>query len=123
MLCYRERCQEQRSNQDYLPRRGGVISSERRCREVGSAGRAGVKVDNANRIAVLDEQGIVLPGAAEALGAEDNINIAKISWLSNRESGKAYGSMVVYVTKGSDAKRLLEGRYFDLAGIGLHKRL
>ena len=58
----------------------------------------------------------MLPGAATALGAENNVNIAKISWLSNKESGKAYGSMVVYVTKGSDAKRLLEGLYFDLAG-------
>jgi hypothetical protein len=28
---------------------------------------------------------------------------------------KAYGSMVIYVTKGSDEKRLLKGRYFDLA--------
>ena len=29
--------------------------------------------------------------------------------------GKAYGSMVVYITKGSEAKRLLEGQYFHLA--------
>lgn len=75
-----------------------------------------VKVDNANRIAVLDGEGNVLPGAAEGLGAENNVNIAKISWLSNRNSGKAYGSMVIYVTKGSDAKRLIDGQYFDLAG-------
>lgn len=75
-----------------------------------------VKVDNANRTAVLDGGGNILPGAAEALGAENNVNIAKISWLSKREAGKAYGSMVVYVTKGSDAKRLLDGHYFDLAG-------
>jgi hypothetical protein len=75
-----------------------------------------VKVDNANRTAVLDAEGNVLPGAAEALGAENNVDIAKISWLSNKESGKAYGSMVVYVTKGNDAKRLVDGHYFDLAG-------
>ena len=75
-----------------------------------------VKVDNANRIAVLDDAGNVLPGAAEARGAENKVSIAKISWLSNRESGKAYGSMVVNVTKCSDAKRLLDGLYFDLAG-------
>jgi hypothetical protein len=75
-----------------------------------------VKVDNANRTAVLDTEGNVLPGAAEALGAENNVNIAKISWLSNKESGKAYGSMVVYVTKGNDAMRLVDGHYFDLAG-------
>ncbi|KAJ6436626.1 reverse transcriptase [Purpureocillium lavendulum] len=39
-----------------------------------------------------------------------------MSWLSNKQSGKAYGSMVIYVTKGSDARRLLDGHYFDLAG-------
>ncbi|XP_044715988.1 endonuclease-reverse transcriptase domain-containing protein [Hirsutella rhossiliensis] len=54
-----------------------------------------VRVDNANRTAILTR---------------------KISWLSKRESGKAYGSMVVYVTKKRDAERLLEGYYFDLAG-------
>ncbi|OWT42353.1 reverse transcriptase [Pochonia chlamydosporia 170] len=75
-----------------------------------------VKVDNANRTAVVDEEGNILPGAAEALGAENNVNIAKISWLSKREAGKAYGSMVVYVTKGGDARRLLDNHYFDLAG-------
>lgn len=75
-----------------------------------------VKVDNANRMAVLDSEGNILPGAPEALGAENKVSIAKISWLSKKESGKPYGSMVVYVTKGSDAKRLLDGHYFDLAG-------
>ncbi len=75
-----------------------------------------VKVDNANRSMVLDAEGTVLPGAAEALGAENNVNIAKLSWLSKKESGKAYGSMVVYVTKESDARRLVDGHYFVIAG-------
>ncbi|OAQ59300.1 reverse transcriptase [Purpureocillium lilacinum] len=75
-----------------------------------------VKGDNANRSMVLDAEGTVLPGAAEALGAENSVNIAKLSWLSNKVSGKAYGSMVVYVTKESDARRLIDGHYFDLAG-------
>jgi hypothetical protein len=75
-----------------------------------------VKVDNANRWAVLDAQGKVLPGAAEVLGKENEVNIAKIAWLSRRDEGKAYGSMVVYVTKGSDAARLLQDQYFHLAG-------
>ncbi|KAJ6436136.1 reverse transcriptase [Purpureocillium lavendulum] len=65
---------------------------------------------------LLDTEGNVLPGAAEALGAENGVSIAKMSWLSNKQSGKAYGSMVIYVTKGSDARRLLDGHYFDLAG-------
>ncbi|KJZ68767.1 hypothetical protein HIM_11836 [Hirsutella minnesotensis 3608] len=75
-----------------------------------------VRVDNANRTAIIDAEGNVLPGAIEALSAENRVTIGKISWLSKRESGKAYGSMVVYVTKKSDAERLLEGYYFDLAG-------
>ncbi|KAM4062556.1 endonuclease-reverse transcriptase domain-containing protein [Hirsutella rhossiliensis] len=75
-----------------------------------------VKVDNVNRTAVLDGEGNVLQGAAEALGAENNVTIGKITWLSNKEVGKAYGSMVVYVTKKNDAKKLLDGKYFDLAG-------
>ncbi|KAL3713548.1 hypothetical protein TMatcc_002251 [Talaromyces marneffei ATCC 18224] len=73
-----------------------------------------VKIDNANRKAVLDADGNILPGAAEALGKENNINIAKISWLSKKDSNKAYRSMVVYVTKGTDAKRLIDGNYFDI---------
>ncbi|KJZ70544.1 hypothetical protein HIM_10088 [Hirsutella minnesotensis 3608] len=70
----------------------------------------------ARRTAVLDAEGNVLPGAAEALGAENNVTIAKITWLSNRGKAKAYGSMVIYVTKESDAQRLLDGVWFDLAG-------
>ncbi|EAQ85628.1 hypothetical protein CHGG_06881 [Chaetomium globosum CBS 148.51] len=75
-----------------------------------------VRIDNANRTAVLDAEGNVLPGAMEALGTENDVNIAKIAWLSRKDTGKAYGSMVVYVTKGSEARRLLDGRYFHLAG-------
>ena len=75
-----------------------------------------VKVDNANRSAVLDAEGKVLPGAAEVLGKENEVSIAKIAWLSRRDEGKLYGSMVVYVTKGSDAARLLQDQYFHLAG-------
>ncbi|EAQ91975.1 predicted protein [Chaetomium globosum CBS 148.51] len=75
-----------------------------------------VRVDNANRTAVLDADGNILPGAAEVLGTENDVNIAKIAWLSRKDTSKAYGSMVVYVTKGSEARRLLDGRYFHLAG-------
>jgi hypothetical protein len=75
-----------------------------------------VRIDNANRTAVLDADGNVLPGAMEALGTENDVNIAKIAWLSRKDTGKAYGSMVVYVTKGSEARRLLDGHYFHLAG-------
>jgi hypothetical protein len=75
-----------------------------------------VKVDNANRIAILDQEGKVLPGAVEGLGKENDVHIAKISWLSRKDTAKAYGSMVVYVTKGSEAAQLLQDQYFHVAG-------
>lgn len=82
-----------------------------------------VKVDNTNRIAILDQEGKVLPGAAEVLGKENDVHIAKIAWLSRKDTGKAYGSMVVYVTKGSEAARLLQGQYFHVAGESAYTRV
>ncbi|SCV61221.1 uncharacterized protein FFFS_15790 [Fusarium fujikuroi] len=75
-----------------------------------------VTVDGANRTAVLDSSGNVLSGAIEAPGKENEVTIAKMHWLSNKENGKMYGSMVIYLTKAGDARRLLEERYFHLAG-------
>ncbi len=82
-----------------------------------------VKVDNANRTAILDQEGNILPGAAEVLGEENEVNIAKIAWLSRKDQGKAYGSMVVYVTKGSEAARLLQDQYFHVAGESAYTRV
>ena len=81
-----------------------------------------VKVDNVNRTAVLDDQGNILSGAEEALGKENETHIAKIIWLSNKENGKAYGSMVVYVTKASEATALLNRQFFDAAGESAYTR-
>ena len=75
-----------------------------------------VKVDNACRTAVLDEHGELRTGAVEMLEKENEVSIAKISWLSRKDLPKAYGSMVVYVTKRADAARLLEGQYFVVDG-------
>ena len=74
-----------------------------------------VKVDRAKRAAVVDHEGNVLPGAAEVLGKENEANIAKLWWLSRRDSG-TYGSIVVFLTKASDAKRRLQEQYFHVAG-------
>jgi hypothetical protein len=81
-----------------------------------------VKVDNANRIAILDQDGKPLPGITEALGKENDVHIAKIAWLSRKDTGKAYGSMVVYVTNSSEATRLLQGQYFHVAGESAYTR-
>jgi hypothetical protein len=82
-----------------------------------------VKVDNANRTTVLDKDGNILLGVVEALGKENEVDIAKIAWLSRKDVPKAYGSMVVYLTKASDAKRLIEGQYFDIAGESAYTRV
>jgi hypothetical protein len=74
------------------------------------------KIDNANRAAVLDQDGSIRSEAAEVFGKENEVRIAKMAWLSKKDTAKAYGSMVVYVTKGSDAVRLLQGQYFHIAG-------
>ena len=82
-----------------------------------------VKVDNANRTVILSQDGTIRPEAAEALGMENNTRIAKIAWLSKKDTGKTYGSMVVYVTKGSDAARLLREQYFHVAGESAYTRV
>ncbi|KAK6222522.1 hypothetical protein QIS74_04224 [Colletotrichum tabaci] len=44
-----------------------------------------VKVDYIKSAAVVDDKGKELPGAAEALGLENDTTVAKIRWLSGRE--------------------------------------
>lgn len=55
--------------------------------------------DDTYRTGVLEQEGHLQPGILDKLGKENEVNIAKISWLSKKDSMKAYGSMVVYVTK------------------------
>ncbi|EAQ93894.1 predicted protein [Chaetomium globosum CBS 148.51] len=73
-------------------------------------------VDNVNRSVVLDDEGNIRTGAAEAFSQENETTVAKIAWLSRKDTAKAYGSMVVYVTKGSDARRLLSEGFFHAGG-------
>ena len=75
-----------------------------------------INVDNVNRSVVLDNEGNIRAGAAEAFSQENETTVAKIAWLSRKDTAKAYGSMVVYVTKGSDARRLLNEGFFHAAG-------
>jgi hypothetical protein len=73
-------------------------------------------VDNVCRTAVLDKNGKVRVSIKEMLEKENDVKIAKLSWLSKKDSAKAYGSIVVYVAKRAEAARLLEGQYFDVDG-------
>jgi hypothetical protein len=82
-----------------------------------------VKIDNANRTTILDQDGRIRPEAAEILGKENDVSIAKVAWLSRKDTGRAYGSMVVYVTKASDAVRLLQGQYFHVDGESAYTRI
>lgn len=54
-----------------------------------------VKVGNACRIAVLDENGELRAGATEMQQEENEVEIAKLSWASLKVLPRAYGSMVV----------------------------
>jgi hypothetical protein len=65
-----------------------------------------VKINRVKRTAVLDEKDKIRAGAAEASRGENRTIVAKIAWLSKRDVPKAYESIVVYVTKKSDATRL-----------------
>lgn len=75
-----------------------------------------IKVNSINRTAVFNQEFNVLPGAMESLSQENEVQIAKVAWLSRKVNPKAYGSMVVYLTKSSDARRLLQEHYFLMAG-------
>ncbi|KAJ5449492.1 uncharacterized protein N7458_005941 [Penicillium daleae] len=75
-----------------------------------------IKVDSVNKAAVLDENDEIRAGAAAAFSEENEARVAKIAWLSRKESAKAYGSMVVYLTKGADARRLLADGFFHAGG-------
>jgi len=75
-----------------------------------------IRVDSVNRTAVLDETGNIRTGATEALSEENDTQVAKIAWLSNRDIPKAYGSMLVYLNKRSDAQRFLREGFFYAGG-------
>jgi len=75
-----------------------------------------IKVDSVKRAAVLDDNGEIRAGAAAAFGQENETTVAKIAWLSRKDMPKPYGSMVVYLTKGADARRLLSEGFFHAGG-------
>ena len=75
-----------------------------------------IKVDNVRKGAVLDENNEIRAGAAVAFSEENETTVAKIAWLSRKENAKAYGSMVVYLTKGTEARRFLADGFFHAGG-------
>ncbi|SPJ70278.1 related to reverse transcriptase [Fusarium torulosum] len=75
-----------------------------------------IRVDNVNRIAVLDEKNEVRAEITEMLSGENDTEVAKIAWLSKRDVPKAYGSMVVYLKKRSEARRFITEGFFVAGG-------
>ncbi|EXM12452.1 hypothetical protein FOTG_19047 [Fusarium oxysporum f. sp. vasinfectum 25433] len=75
-----------------------------------------IRVDNVSRIAVLDERNEVRAEITEMLGRENDTEVAKIAWLSKRDIPKAYGSMVVYLKKRSEARRFISEGFFVAGG-------
>ncbi|RYC77732.1 hypothetical protein BFJ63_vAg19394, partial [Fusarium oxysporum f. sp. narcissi] len=75
-----------------------------------------IRVDNVSRIAVLNERNEVRTEITEMLGRENDTEVAKIAWLSKRDIHKAYGSMVVYLKKRSEARRFINEGFFVAGG-------
>ena len=75
-----------------------------------------IKVDNVKRLAVLNNDDTLQAGIAEKLGAENNVNIAKVTWLSRKDNHKAYESMAVFFSMSRDRDRYLHKQYFDAGG-------
>ncbi|KAK8057128.1 hypothetical protein PG996_011065 [Apiospora saccharicola] len=62
-------------------------------------------------------------GVAEAFGQDNETTVAKVVWLSEKDNGKAYGSMVVYLTKAADVRKFLEEGFFYAGGESGYTRL
>nr|CEG03959.1 unnamed protein product [Fusarium acuminatum CS5907] len=75
-----------------------------------------IKVNSMNRMAVFDQKFNILPGALKTLSHKNEIQIVKAAWLSRKVNLKSYRSMVVYLTKSNNAKKLLQEHYFLIAG-------
>ena len=82
-----------------------------------------MKIDNANRTAILGQDGTIQPETMELLGKENDVRIAKMAQLSRKDTEKAYGSIVVYLAKDSDEARLLQGQDFHITGESPYTRV
>lgn len=58
--------------------------------------------------------GRILESARRALGEENNCTIAKIGWLSKKDSGKLYESMVVHFISKTQVDKFVEQGLFKV---------
>ncbi|KAJ5741087.1 hypothetical protein N7493_000959 [Penicillium malachiteum] len=75
-----------------------------------------IKVNSVRSTIVLDENLDVLLGAVVALSEENDINIAKIMWLSSKEAVKPYGSMVEIGHKIFQCKNIQKYAKYTIEG-------
>ncbi len=76
-----------------------------------------IKVNGAKACTVLDRiTGRTLESAWHSIGEKNGCVIAKLGWLSKCDSGKLYGSMVVYLTSKSQSDKFLEKGLFEVGG-------
>ena len=74
-----------------------------------------VKVNNARTDAVLQPNGDIKENIISALNDSNKTQVAKVSWLSSRHVRKAYGSMVIFIKKRSEAERLLDEGFITVS--------
>ena len=61
---------------------------------------------------MLDKNNNIKVGVAKAFGEENEIIVTKIIWLSNKDVLKAYGIILVHLTKGSNIRRIIIKGFF-----------
>ena len=55
--------------------------------------------------------GSLKPKAASEITEENETELAKVAWLSTKNNGRAYGSLVAYFTKVLESTRFLQEGY------------
>ena len=79
-----------------------------------------IKIDNVRASTILYPDGTPKE-IKKSLSEENNTEIDKMGWLSAK-SGKAFGSMVVFLTQRSEAQRILQKGYLDVGGESAYAR-
>ena len=82
-----------------------------------------IKIDNVRTSSVLHPDGTIKDIKDMLSGENNNAGIARLGWLSAKHTGKAFGSMVVYLTKNSEAHRILQKGFFGVCGESAYVRV
>ena len=66
-----------------------------------------VKINNTRADVILMPDGSLKPNAASEIAEENGTELAKVAWLSAKNNGRVYGSLVAYFTNGLESTRFL----------------